>query len=171
MTKRIRNLFSFAQPQMFMQNILSPCCSIKLESALPKGFPGNAGSFRMEPGMGNLLLTTRISSIKPSPGSGFPPPNCHQRTTLSAQRCKSQFLPENRLLFQVFPGICLSGQPLKWQFSPSCHPNPEVMFWEWDVSRMESFGVAPSHPQRDLFPSRAKRHQNVFVSLNSSTGV
>lgn len=86
---------------MFMENFCKPWRSIKLESAVSKDFSGNAGSFRTVLGMGNLLLPTRISSTA--------------QTIPSAQRCKSPFFPKNHLLFQVFPGKCLTG-PL-WKTS------------------------------------------------------
>lgn len=91
--------------------------------------------------MGNLLLTTRIRPVKPSPALGFPPPKCH----LSAQRCKLQFFPKIRLLFQVFPGICLPGQTLRSQFIPGGDAFTHFgMFEGWEI-----FGAAPAHPKQD----------------------
>lgn len=100
------------------------------------------------PGMGNLLFPTRISSIKPSPGLGFPSPNCHQSTTLSVHRWKSQFFPKNHWLFQVFPGNCLWDPSSPQIF----YPSPEVM--PSSSSGMGcltdgDFGAAPSHPKQD----------------------
>lgn len=128
---------------------------------------------------------------KPSPGSGFPAPSSHQCTTLSAQRCKSQFFPKNHLLFQVFPGKCLTGPP--WTTSeipvyPKLLSQPRgdafTQFGNGMFGGQRSSELLPPIPSRtgkpgagsSLFPElflslKSKKVQKCVCVINSDTGV
>lgn len=83
---------------------------------------------------------------------------------------------------QASASLVLPGKPLRSQFTPRCYPNPEAMpsptLGIACYRRMEIFGTAPSRTgkpgassslfQNSFFPSKAKRWQNLLVSLTQT---